>query len=287
MRCFRGQGLLTTIAAVSIYAALTPAIGFSAEDYPIQPVPFTAVQAQENFWAQRIGAIRDVTVWHAIRQCKESGRIDNFAKAAGTMAGEFKGLPWDDSEVYKIIEGASYALAVAPDEKLSGRLDEMIALIAAAQEPDGYLYTIRKSDSQARLNWSGEKRWEKEPMLSHEFYDAGHLYEAAVAHFRATGKRTLLQVALKNADLICRTFGPGKMQTVSGHEEIEVGLIRLFRVTGDKKYLDTAKFLMDIKGRPETHPLRGDYNQDHKPGDRAGRGSRTCRPCRLPLHGDG
>jgi hypothetical protein len=209
---------------------------------------------------------RITTVWYDFKKCEETGRIDNFAKAGKLMAGEFRGTPFDDSDVYKVIEGASYTLALHPDARLDQYLDDLIAKIAAAQEPDGYLYTARTIDPKCRLDFFGPTRWSKLEG-SHELYNQGHLYEAAVARFQATGKRSLLNVALKSADLICKTFGPApdQLQEPPGHEEIEIGLVKLFRVTGQRKFLDQAKFFCDLRGRAGTHKLRGAYQQDHKP----------------------
>ena len=236
------------------------------KDYPVEPVPFTAVRVEDGFWTPRMETNRATTVWYDFQKCEETGRIDNFAKAGKLMSGEFRGTPFDDSDVFKVIEGAAYTLALHPDPKLDQYLDQLIVKIAAAQEPDGYLYTARTIDPKCRLDFFGPTRWSK-LAGSHELYNLGHLYEAAVAHFQATGKRSLLEVALKSANLICKTFGPGpgQLQEPPGHEEIEIGLVKLFRVTHDRKYLDQAKFFCSIRGRPETHQLRGPYQQDDKP----------------------
>ncbi len=240
--------------------------GAALQDYPIQPVPFTAVRVDDSFWSPRMETNRVTTVWYDFKKCEETGRIDNFAKAGKLMPGEFRGTPFDDSDVYKVIEGASYTLALHPDPKLDRYLDHLIVKIAAAQEPDGYLYTARTIDPKCRLDFFGPTRWSK-LVGSHELYNLGHLYEAAVAHFQATGKRSLLNVALKSADLICKTFGPApdQLKEPPGHEEIEIGLVKLFRATRQRKYLDQAKFFCDIRGRADTHKLRGPYQQDDKP----------------------
>jgi len=245
--------------------ALATGAAAATHDYPVQPVPFTAVHVQDGFWLPRLETNRQVTVAYDFKKCEATGRIDNFAKAGGLMPGGFKGIPFDDSDVYKVIEGASYSLALQPDPQLDAYLDGLIAKIAAAQEPDGYLYTARRLLPPEKMpGMSGKARWVNEKD-SHELYNAGHLYEAAVAHFQATGKRTLLNIALKNADLVAREFGPGRHQDPPGHQEIEIGLAKLYRVTGEQKYLDLAKFLVDIRGRADTHKLYGAYNQDHKP----------------------
>jgi hypothetical protein len=219
-------------------------------DYPISPVPFTAVKLTDAFWAPRIETNRTVTIPAIFKKCEETGRIDNFAIAGGMMEGEYKGERYNDTDVYKTIEGASYSLMVRSDPELDRYLDGVIAKIAAAQEPDGYLYTPRTASPGKVQPGTGEERW-SELAVSHELYNAGHLYEAAAAHFQATGKRTLLDVALKNADLVARTFGagPGKRQGFPGHQEIELALVKLYRLTGKRAYLDLAKYFLDQRGR--------------------------------------
>ncbi|MCX6877808.1 MAG: glycoside hydrolase family 127 protein [Verrucomicrobia bacterium] len=252
----------------SLFTLLMTACVTGAEpkpDYPLQPVPLTAVRVDDGFWSPRLETNRRTTVWYDFKQCEDTGRIDNFAKAGGLMPGEFRGTPWDDSDVYKVIEGAAYTLATRPDPKLDKYLDELIAKIAAAQEADGYLYTARRLFPPDKMpGMSGRTRWSS-LVSSHELYNVGHLYEAAVAHFQATGKRSLLDVALRNADFLCETFGPGKVQSPPGHQEIEIGLAKLCRVTGRDKYLKLAKYLLDIRGRAETHGLYGAQQQDHLP----------------------
>lgn len=248
------------------FATMTVAIPAAAgNDYPVSPVAFTAVKLQDNFWSPRMEINRKTTLKTDFKKCEETGRIDNFAKAGGLMKGEFEGIPYNDSDVYKVIEGACYTLARHPDPELEQYLDGVIAKIAAAQKPDGYLYTARELVSPEKLPaMSGKERWSN-VKNSHELYNVGHLYEAAVAHYQATGKKTLLDVATKNADLICSEFTTGKHQNPPGHEEIEIGLCKLYRATGKTKYLNLAKFLLDLRGHPETHQLYGDHYQDHKP----------------------
>jgi DUF1680 family protein len=239
----------------------------SKTDYPVKPVPFTGVQFSDNFWLPRMETNRSVTIPYAFEQSTETGRIKNFEIAAGTAEGGFcTTYPFDDSDVYKIIEGASYSLKVHPDPELDKYLDELIAKIGTAQEEDGYLYTARTIFPEPpKVRWvDTEERWSN-MYLGHELYNAGHMYEAAVAHYQATGKRTFLDIALKNADLIDSVFGPGKKIGVPGHQEIEIGLVKLYRVTGEKKYLDLAKFFLDERGYPHDRKLYGEYSQDHMP----------------------
>lgn len=234
--------------------------GYAVErDYPIRPIPFTDVKLTDHFWAPRIETNRTVTIPYAFGKCEETGRIDNFLLAAGQMDGEHKGdFPFDDTDPYKILEGAAYVLSVQPDAELDKYLDELIAKIAAAQEEDGYLYTCRTNSCERLKNWFGNERWERLGR-SHELYNMGHLYEAAVAHYQATGKRSLLNVVLKNADLIDRVFGPGRNEEAPGHQVIEMGLVKLYRITGDERHLRLAKFLLDTRG-----PGDEAYHQSHK-----------------------
>ncbi|HEX4164047.1 MAG TPA: glycoside hydrolase family 127 protein [Bryobacteraceae bacterium] len=234
-------------------------------DYPIKPVPFTAVHVHDEFWSPRLEINRKVSIPTAFQQCERTGRIENFVRAAEVLRGENlqdkhpPGYPFDDTDAYKVIEGASYTLAVHPDPKLEAYVDSLIAKIAAAQEPDGYLYTTRTIDPQHPHPWAGTQRWQNEEVLSHELYDLGHLYEAAVAYYQATGKRSLLDVAIKSANLLVRTFGPGKRKIYSGHQIVEMGLAKLYRVTGDEQYLTLAKFFLDCRGGGKT------YNQADVP----------------------
>ena len=234
-------------------------------DYPITQVPFDKVKVGGAFWARRLEVNRTVTLPHNFRECENTGRIDNFAIAGGLKQGKFVGIHFNDSDVYKAMEAASYHLALQPDARLAQYLDSLIAIIAAAQEPDGYLYTARKLIRDDYQPPGGKERWVGIKDGSHELYNAGHMYEAAVAHFKATGKRNFLDIALKNADLLCKTFGPGKRGEVPGHQEIEIGLVKLYRVTGDEKYLSLARFYLDERGNANGHELMGEYCQDHKP----------------------
>ncbi|MFH1936904.1 MAG: beta-L-arabinofuranosidase domain-containing protein [Bacteroidota bacterium] len=236
-------------------------------DYPYTPVKFSDVRIQDAFWTPRLDTNRIVTIPFAFQKSEETGRLKNFKVAGEVNAGIIErgnfcsNYGYDDSDVYKIIEGGAYTLATHPDPILEGFLDSLIADIASAQESDGYLYTMRTINP--------EKSWAKERWVnaryngSHELYNVGHMYEAAVAYHEATGKRTLLDVAIRNADLLCNTFGPDKKQIASGHQEIEIGLAKLYRVTGEKRYLDLAKFFLDQRGKGERSGST--YTQDHLP----------------------
>lgn len=226
----------------------------------VEPVPFTSVTVTDNFWAPRLESNRTATIPIAIEQSEITGRIKNFEVAAGMAQGEFcSEAPFDDSDVFKIIEGASYSLQTYPDPELEALLDTLIMKIGEAQEEDGYLYTYRTIMGDDSHPWIGSERWELTHILSHELYNLGHMYEAAVAHYRATGKRTFLDIAIKSADLVDRDFGWGKIENYPGHQEIEIGLVKLYRVTGDERYLDLAKFFLDVRG-----PDGDEYSQSHK-----------------------
>ena len=238
----------------------------SERDYPIKPVPFTQVRLTDQFWAPKIETNRAVSIPTAFDQCERTGRIENFVRAAQVLRGEdlkdkhAPPFPFDDTDPYKVIEGASYTLGVHPDPKLKRYIDNLIETIAAAQEPDGYLYTTRTIDPQHPHPWAGTQRWQNEEVLSHELYNLGHLYEAAVANFQATGERKLLDVAIKSANLLVATFGPGKQKVYSGHQIVEMGLVKLYRVTGNQQYLALAKFFLDSRG-----PGGRAYNQADVP----------------------
>jgi DUF1680 family protein len=246
------------VKRTTLFIAMTLwALVARSQDYPIVPVPFTSVSINGGFWHPRLATNRTVTLPFDFKKCEETGRISNFAIAGGLAKGTFKGLRYDDSDVFKVVEGASYSLQTQYDARLDRYLDSLITLFAAAQEPDGYLYTIRtilKDSTTLRDRDAGPTRFSF-VAGSHELYNVGHMYEAAVAHFQATGKRSFLNVALKNADYLMRTIGPDKLIVVPGHQEIEIGLVKLYRVTKDKRYLDFARFLLDMRGRSDKRPL--------------------------------
>ncbi len=239
-------------------------------DYPITPTPSRSVVLSDGFWLPRLETNRTVTIPAVLAKCEQAGRIDNFRKAAGRLRGAYVGkMPFEDTDVYKAIEGASNSLSQRPDPGLEAELDELIALIAEAQEPDGYLYTNRTIDPAHVHPFAGPERWSN-LVMSHELYNCGHLYEAACAHYTATGKRSLLDVAVKSAMLIREVFGPGGRRDIPGHQIVEMGLARLYRVTLDRGYLEAARRFLEERGRHETRPLYSyednpGYSQDHLP----------------------
>ena len=238
----------------------------------LQEVPFTQVHLTDAFWAPRIEVNRTVSIPSAFRECERNGRFDNFALAATNLGHarydvkEHRGdFSFDDTDPYKVIEGASYALAAQYDAQLDHYLDSVINIIALAQEDDGYLTTCVTNKCYRLSGWWGRARWEK--INSHELYNSGHLIESAVAHYRATGKRNFLDVAIKNADLVCRTFGPneGQIHRPGGHPIIEMALCKLYKVTGQKRYLEGAKYFVDETGRCTDGHAPSMYSQDHMP----------------------
>jgi DUF1680 family protein len=244
-------------------------------DYPIKPVPFTSVRIADEFWLPRIETNRTITIPFAIDKNEDTKRVDNFAIAAGRKEGKYTGRRFNDTDVYKVIEGIAYSLQVHPDPNLEKYTDGLIDLIAASQEEDGYLYPARTADPENPAPGAGPERWSR-LRGSHELYNAGHMYEAAVAYYLATGKRAFLNAAIKNADMLVRTFGPDRRRDVPGHQEIEIGLAKLYRITGKKEYLDLAKFFLDERGLPHDGGLYSEdspfalyngreYMQDHIP----------------------
>jgi DUF1680 family protein len=242
------------------------------KDYNIKAVDFTKVKFTDKFWLPRIETNRTITIPASFERCENTGRVKNFVMAANKSGKFCTTFPFDDTDIYKTIEGASFSLATHPDTKLEAYIDSLIIIIGKAQEPDGYLYTARTIDPSNPHKWAGKERWEKERELSHELYNAGHLYEAAAAHYLATGKKNLLNIALKNADLVCSVFGPDKKHVAPGHEIVEMGLVKLYRIRHKKEYLQTAAFFVNERGHyngydaTSKNPWKnGSYWQDNKP----------------------
>jgi len=258
--------LILSIITCAMYASshAQPAV----TGYPYQQVPFTEVKLSAgSFWGNRLKAAKDVTIPLAFSKCQTEHRYDNFVKAAHPsddyVVNKFMIFPFDDTDVYKTIEGASYILQSYPDKKLKNYIDSVLNIVGAAQEPDGYLYTARTMNPKHPHPWSGNKRWVQEEVLSHELYNLGHMLDAAVAHYQATGSKKFLDIARRYADCVVREVGPkpGQACVVPGHQIAEMGLAKLYLATGDHKYLDEAKFFLDYRGRTSIKNL---YTQSDK-----------------------
>lgn len=226
--------------ALVVIVAIAASSPLLAQPTVREPVGFAHIKISDSFWAPRLKAHANATLPICIEQTEiKTGRIRNFEKAAAGQ-GTHEGIYYDDSDVYKVLEGMAYSLVNNPNPELEKKCDEWIDKIAAAQRPDGYLntyYTLTGID----------QRWTD--MEKHEEYCAGHLIEAAVAYFHATGKRKLLDVAIKLADHMDREFGPGKKHWVVGHQEPELALVKLYRVTGNTRYVDLAYWMLEERGR--------------------------------------
>ncbi len=236
----------------------SPVVNFDRSPFAkLKALDIASVTLTDNFWEPRIRLNREVTIPGQLRQCQETGRIENFERAAGRSSGPFQGIFFNDSDVYKWAEAAAFSLSTHPDSELDAKLDAVIEVIAAAQQSDGYLNTY------FMFKRAGERYSNLKDM--HELYCAGHLIQAAVAHSRATGKRNLLNVACRLADHLYDVFGPGKRSGACGHEEAEMALVELYRTVGDNRYLELAKLMVDARG--QTPPILGGakYHQDHLP----------------------
>lgn len=240
--------------------------------YLIDPVPNAAIHVTDGFWSERMETNREVTLPHVLDELKSTGRIKNLKRAVADSGAYTTSYPFDETDIYKAIEGASHILEEEYDPQLARRVDSLISIIAAAQEEDGYLYPygdLSVEDQEQKQWWRGTERWQRAHLHSHEFYNAGHLIEAAVVHHRATGKRTLLNVAIEFADLIDETFGPDPDQrkSIPGHPELEKALVKLYRVTGEQRYLELADFFLAERGKAkyDEEGEDGTYKQNHKP----------------------
>lgn len=227
----------------------------------IEQVDFSHVKINDNFWSPRLKSHVTTTLPVCIDQIEnQTGRIRNFENAA-KGSGEHSGIFFDDSDVYKALEGMAYSLINNPDPALEKKADEWIDKFAAAQQPDGYINTFYTLTGM-------EKRWQN--MDKHEMYCAGHMIEAGVAYYQATGKRKLLDVCIGMADHLMTQFGPDKRHWVPGHEEIELALVKLYKATNNERYLSFAAWLLEERGHG--HGTKGDegdwdpaYYQDDKP----------------------
>ena len=225
----------------------------------LRPVPLTAVSLTDAFWEPRRRTNREVTIPSQYRHCEDTGRLDNFRRAAGTKdIAAFQGIFFNDSDIYKWLEAASWTLAEGGDPALAAMVETAVEAIESAQQSDGYLDTY----------FMFEKEKDRFTNLKdmHELYCAGHFLQAAVAHYRATGSDRMLDVARRLADHIGNVFGPkedSKQEQTDGHEEIEMALVELSRATGDEKYRKLAQFFLDVRGKGT---IGGSpYHQDHRP----------------------
>lgn len=264
-----GKYLSQLLIGALLFACLQ--IQAQQSDYTIKSIPFTQVKFTDQLWTSHIETNRTVTIPASFKRCETTGRVKNFQMAAEKKGKFCTVFPFDDTDIYKTIEGASFSMAVHPDKKLDRYVDSLIEIVGKAQEPDGYLYTARTIDPLNPHPWAGKTRWSNERDNSHETYNSGHLFEAAAAHFQATGKRNLLNIAYKNANLLVKTFGDNKLHVPPGHEVVEMGLVKLYRISGKKEYLQLAKFFLDQRGQRKydaksTNPWEnGSYWQDNSP----------------------
>jgi hypothetical protein len=272
LRVATAPRIWTAFVAVGALAVVSMALA-GERDYPIRPVPAHRVEFTDAFWQPRLETNRTVTIPYSLRMCEETGRIENFRVAAGKSDNPWTGrFGFNDSDISKVLEGAAYSLMAQPDAQLEAQVDELVELMADAQEDDGYIFTAwtarDRIDNPANIIccYPKENRW-LDSASSHELYNLGHMYESAVAHREATGNVAFLDVATKSGELLLATFGPGKLEIPPGHPEVELGLVKLYRATGDRRYLDLAKFFLELRGVPtkDRPKLWGEYNQDHKP----------------------
>ncbi|MCY3782808.1 MAG: glycoside hydrolase family 127 protein [Chloroflexi bacterium] len=223
----------------------------------VQPVPIGAVWIGDGFWRGWLDRLYDVTLPTQHAQCEATGRLDNIRRVSGRVDAPFRGRYYDESDVYKWLEAASWALAGRDDRRLRAQVDALVDDIAAAQQPDGYLHTyfaLERADQRYT-----------DLINKHELYCAGHLIQAGIAHHRATGAATLLDAAVRLADHIRAEFGPDARETADGHPEIELALVELARETGRHVYAEQARFFLEQRGRQP--PRLGGYRylQDHEP----------------------
>jgi DUF1680 family protein len=248
--------LLIFVAGVSLVTAAEPT--GKPPFCLLDEAPVGNVRLNDEFWAPRIKICREVTLPYCFETCEKTGRIENFVKAA-KKEGKFEGIWFNDSDVHKVIDGAAYSLGLHPDPALDKMTDDVIGKIASAQQEDGYLLCFFIL-GDASLRFKQIRR-----PARHELYTMGHLIEAGAVHYEMTGKRNFIDLAVKLADHIDSLFGPGKKMEVPEHQEMELALIKLYRVTGEKRYLNLAKHFIDQRGNPDGHKIYGPYSQDHKP----------------------
>lgn len=225
-------GLFVIAAVLSTAAEATP------RDYPVQPVPFSDVRFEDDFWSPRLEANRTVTIPHNLRELKKQGSLDGFALLSGRTTGKYRGYMWGDSDVYKTLQGIAHSLQLHPDAKLQDRLEEIVSDIVAAQADDGYLMP------HIQLAEPDYAHFSEATTRTCELYSMGHMIEAAVAHYQTTGRRHFLDAAIRAADLMAREYCPGRNEKPSGHPEIELALVKLYRATGENKYLALSQYLV-------------------------------------------
>jgi DUF1680 family protein len=231
---------------------LTAPIGSAHEpDYAIRPVPPASVAVRDAFWAPRLETNRTVTIAHNLQQLESQGSLGGFRILSGKSGEKYHGYMWGDSDVYKTLEGMTYGLQACPDPKLNKQMEEIFATVVGAQAADGYLMPHVQIAAPAYTHFK------EESTQTCELYSMGHMIESALAHYQATGRRNSLQAAIKLADLIVKTYGPGGIEKPSGHPEIELALIRLYRVTNDRRYLELAAALVDRAQRIPTTWTQG------------------------------
>ncbi len=262
-------------ALLLLFVALVSVVSFATD---IKPVPFTKVHITDQFWSQRLSTLRNTTIRYAFRKCDDAGQIRNFEYAGKIVSGEAKvgdltfqsGQPYDDAEVYKVLEGASYLLTVEDDPELEAYCDEVIDKICSAQEPDGYLQTNYTIHNPLHSWYMGAK-WVGDWNLSHETFNVGELIESGLAYYQATGKDKLLQCAIRAADNMCDVFNEEGIKMAPGHAVVEMALVRLYEHTLNEKYLNACKFFLDCRGVRKFDPssddqrVNGKYWQDHLP----------------------
>ena len=269
------------ILSAILFAATAFSVATAQSGYPFTPVPFTAVSVTDGtFWGQRLKAAREVTVPLAFSKCESEGRYKNFVQCQHPSPDyPPSGFSFDDTDVYKTVEGASYMLMTMQNKAERARLvnymDSVLDIVGKAQEPDGYLYTPRTMNPWHPHSWAGDKRWLSEEVLSHELYNLGHMVDAACAHYQATQSRKFLDIAVRYADCVCREVGrkEGQACVVPGHQIAEMALARLYVLINStpalkdlrpkaQQYLDEAKFFLDERGKTT---IRNVYSQSDKP----------------------
>ncbi len=223
-----------------------------AADYPVQPVSFTSVKLTDNFWAPRIKKIAEVTIPMTFDLCESTGHIQDMQISGETDSGKMQAInPFDNPDLFKLIEGASYSLQTFPDPVLETYLDTLIGKVAMVQGTKGHLYpghTVESMKSDSALNYkTGNNKIAPDSAMRYELLKLGHLFDAAVAHYKVTGKRTLLEIAIKSADQVISNLSSERAKDYYGQPEIAMGLVKLYRITTGKKYLDLARAFMDSR----------------------------------------